>query len=212
MNMKNKYFWTALLLAILCGILAGACHALSVAKHRTNAQIDTFNELVVNVPTPSVEAEFKAITKPEPVFAKDEVDVVRKHDDGIPEEVKASAEKWGEVYNICPELIEALAYQESRFKADVVSADGMHIGLCQINPNCHSKRMKRLGVTDLKDIDGNIAVACDYLAELFMEYEGDPDIALMCYNGDYSWRSGHISRYANEILERSAELERLHGK
>lgn len=208
----NRKDITCIALAIIAGIAFGLCHVSSVLQHRSGAQVDTFSEVVTNTPKTEIEAENKRIEKTEPIFAKEEIDVIRKYDDGIPQEVKNAAEKYGEEYNICPELIEALAYQESRFKADVVSADGVHIGICQINPNCHSKRMQKLGVTDLTDIDGNIEVACDYLAEIFTEYEGDPDIVLMIYNGDYSWKSGHISNYANEILERSAELERLHGK
>ena len=61
--MKNKYLWTAVLLAILLGIAFGACHAFSVAQHRSDAQIDTFSELVVNVPTPQVTSEYKQITR-----------------------------------------------------------------------------------------------------------------------------------------------------
>ena len=210
--MKNKYLWTALLLAILLGIAFGACHAFSVARHRTDAQIDTFSELMVNAPTPEVKSEYKPISQPKVVFAKEETDFVRVHDDGIPTEVRESAEKWGEVYNICPEFIEALAYQESRYKSDVVSADGSCIGICQINQGCHKKRMERLDVTDLTDIDQNIHVAADYLAEIFVEHDGEPEIVLMIFNGDSSWQRGRTSAYAKEIVERSAELERLHGK
>lgn len=210
--MKNKYLWTSILLAILLGIAFGACHAYSVSQHRSDAQIDTFGELMVNVPTPEVKSEFKSISQPKVVFAKEETDVVRVHDDGIPTEVKEAAEKWGEVYNICPEFIEALAYQESRYQADVVSADGSCVGICQINQGCHKKRMKRLGVTDLTDIDSNIHVAADYLAEIFAEHDGEPEIVLMIFNGDSSWQKGRTSAYAKEIVERSAELERLHGK
>lgn len=217
-NTNNKYLWISLLLAIHCGILTGICHASSVARHRADAQIDTFSEMVVSAPIQSIKAEFEPITKPKVIFARnDEVDVVRIYDDGIPNEVRQSAEKWGAIYNICPELIESLAYQESRFKADVVSADGSCIGLCQINQGCHRSRMKRLGVTDLTDIDGNIAVACDYLAELFAEHEDVAEVLLL-YNGNSSGyeryrRTGEIkSAYVNEILERSYELERMHNK
>lgn len=208
--MKNKYFWTSILLAILCGMLAGACHLHSVESHKTKG--DTFSAIVSHSPTPTVKAEFKAITKSEPTYAEDVAEVVRLQDDGIPEEVKKAAEKWGNHYGICPELIEALAYQESRFIPDVVSADGSCIGLCQVNPSCHKARMEKLGVTDLTDIDGNIAVATDYLEELFEQYEGDVDIILMIFNGDSSYKRGHISKYATEILERSEDYERIHGK
>ena len=215
--MKNKYLWTALLLAILLGIAFGACHAFSVARHRTDAQIDTFRELMVNVPTPEVKSEFRAIEQPKVVFAKEETDFVRVHDDGIPTEVRESAEKWGEVYNICPEFIEALAYQESRYKSDVVSADGSCIGICQINQGCHKKRMERLDVTDLTDIDQNIHVAADYLAEIFAEHE-DAAETLYIYNGNSAGLAEHLrtgeikSAYVKEILERSEEYERLHCK
>ena len=199
--MKNKYLWTSILLAILLGIAFGACHSYSVSQHRSDAQIDTFSELMVNVPTPEVKSEFKSISQPKVVYAKEETDVIRVYDDGVPNEVREAAEKWGEVYNICPEFIEALAYQESRYQADVVSADGKYIGLCQINPGCHKKRMDKLGIDDLTDVDGNIAVACDYLAELFEQYEGDVDVVVMAYNGDSSWKNGHTSKYAKEIRE-----------
>ena len=42
--MKNKYLWTALLLAILLGIAFGACHAFSVASHRVVG--DTFDGVI----------------------------------------------------------------------------------------------------------------------------------------------------------------------
>ena len=72
--------------------------------------------------------------------------------------------------------------------------------------------MNRLGVTDLTDVEGNIAVAADYLHVLFEEHPGDPEIALMIYNGDHSYKKGNISRYAQEIVNKSQELERKHGK
>jgi Na+/H+-dicarboxylate symporter len=43
MNEKT-YFWTAVLLAIILGIVAGACHAYSVASHKTVG--DTFNGVI----------------------------------------------------------------------------------------------------------------------------------------------------------------------
>lgn len=209
--MKNKYFYTSILLAILCGMLAGACHLHSVEQHK--AKGDTFASLVSHSPTETTKAVYEPITEPKVVYARnDDIVISRLIDDGIPTEVKKAAEKWGNHYGICPELIEALAYQESRFIPDIVSADGSCIGLCQVNPSCHKARMEKLGVTDLTDIDGNIAVATDYLEELFEQYEGDVDILLMAYNGDSSYKNGHISRYAAEILERSEDYERLHGK
>lgn len=207
---KNKMTWVAVLLAVLCGILAGTIHAFSVASHK--AQKDTFSGQMTNRTIETFKVEYEPLNEPQ--RASDEVvkEVVELVDDGIPSEVKEYAEKYGEEYCICPELIESLAYQESRFTPDAVSTDGSCVGICQINQKCHRARMKRLGVTDLTDAEQNIHVACDYLAEIFQEHDGDPEIVLMIYNGDSRWKNGKISRYAEEITERSMDYERLHGK
>lgn len=40
-------------------------------------------------------------------------------DTEIPKEVEEACIKYGEAYDICPELLEAICYEESRYKADV---------------------------------------------------------------------------------------------
>lgn len=129
-------------------------------------------------------------------------------------EVQELAEKAGQEYGICPEFLQALAWQESGWQADA-SAGGCE-GLMQVAACWHSDRMERLGVTDLYDPEGNMLVAADYLSELFRQWE-DPAMVLMVYNGDSSalhyWETGEgISDYALEVLELSEQLEREHGK
>lgn len=129
-------------------------------------------------------------------------------------EVAALAEEAGGAYGICPELLEAIAWQESSYRADA-SAGGCE-GLMQISPRWHRERMERLGVEDLRDPAGNMLVAADYLAELFAEWE-DPAMVLMVYNGDSDagrlWETGEgLSDYAKDVLALSEELERKHGK
>ena len=118
--------------------------------------------------------------------------------------------------HICPELVEAIIEQESNW--DPHAVNGSCIGLMQVDQSQHWIRMQKLGVTDLKDPYENIRVGVDILEELFWKYE-DPAAVLMFYNAGYSdklglgaYRKGEISDYAIQILERSAELERLHGK
>lgn len=213
--MKNKYLWTAVLLAILLGVAFGTLHAYSVATHK--AQKDTLSGRMTNRPIETITLEYEPIAQSQAVFEGVEKEVVEIIDDGIPAEVKEACEKYGAEYFICPELLESLAYQESRFIADVVSDDGSCIGVCQIKKSCHRSRMKRLGVTDLTDIEQNIHVACDYLAEILTEHE-DIAEALYIYNGntsglEYYQQTGDVkSKYVNEILERSMEYEQLHGK
>lgn len=115
-----------------------------------------------------------------------------------------------EQYHICPEMIMAIVEHESSGQAD--ARNGSCKGLMQINEKYHSDRMEHLGVVDIYDPYGNILVGCDYLAELFAEYE-DMSIVLMKYNGT----SGAVTRgyenrtkYADGIIKRTMELERLH--
>lgn len=129
-------------------------------------------------------------------------------------EVQELSEAVGRTYGICPEFLQAIAWQESSWQPDA-SAGGCE-GLMQVAASWHSDRMVRLGVTDLYEPEGNMLVAADYLAELFERWE-DPAMVLMVYNGDsraqHYWETGEeISEYALQILEMSEQLEREHGK
>lgn len=118
--------------------------------------------------------------------------------------------KYGEEYGICPELLMAMIEKESSGRPDVES--GGCKGLMQISDRWHKERMKRLGVTDIYDPDGNIHVGADYLSELFEKY-CDVGIALMVYHGEKNADTKtELSDYADWILTRSAELERMNGK
>lgn len=140
-------------------------------------------------------------------FSADVKVIHRDEDPEIPDVIEEACITYGKEYGISPEFLEALIWQESRFIADVVSDDGKCIGLCQINQTCHKRRMKRLGVTDLTDERQNIAVACDYLAEIFKEHP-DPEEALCIYNG----YNGKTSKYARTIILKSEELKVKHER
>ena len=76
--------------------------------------------------------------------------------------------------------------------------------------------MERLGVKNIYEPYGNILLAADYLMELAEEND-DLYYVLMRYNmkkstADKLYEAGEYSDYAVGIVERSAELERLHGK
>lgn len=126
----------------------------------------------------------------------------------VPQEVVEISEELGAQYDICPELIQAICWRESRFTEDAVGGDC--VGIMQINPKFFRDRMDRLSVTDLYDARQNMAVATDYLAYLFEEHE-DAAAVLMIYHGEHDaerkMEDGKISRYAREILEVSERLE-----
>ena len=132
----------------------------------------------------------------------------------LSEEIQNSCYKYGEEYGICPELIMAIIEHESMGLP--TAENGSCKGLMQVSEKWHKNRMEALGVDDLFDIDGNIHVGVDYLAEIFEQY---PDVydALMCYNMGISGAKKNIkthryTRYAISISDRSIELEELHER
>lgn len=134
-------------------------------------------------------------------------------DEETPLEVQIACNKYGAQYDICPELLEAICYRESRYTPDI--SNGTCKGIMQINEPYHTERMERLGVTDIFDLEGNIHVGADYLAELFKTYE-DVGVVLSVYHGESNAvekaKSGNLSSYVRKILEKAEYLERLHGK
>lgn len=115
--------------------------------------------------------------------------------------------------HICPELVESIIEAESSWNPKAQNGDC--IGLMQVSGSWHKDRMARLGVTDLTEPYDNILVGVDYLSELFERYE-DAGAVLMKWNGDSRLteyiETGELPEYAEKVLSRSAELERLHGK
>lgn len=140
--------------------------------------------------------------------------IIPEEVDGIPAEVAQNAKIIGGELNICPELLEAIAYQESRYNP--AAKNGSCKGLMQVNA-CHNHRYIDAGWSpgDWDDPYKNMYVAASYLAELFDKYE-DVGIVLGVYHGESNavekGMSGNLSTYTTMILERSAELERIHGK
>lgn len=130
------------------------------------------------------------------------------------EEYEVIVEEICSEYEICPELIESLIFYESSWNPSVKSSAGC-VGLMQIHPQTHAKRVKELGVTDLTDPRQNILVGVDILAELFEQYS-EASIVLDAYAGTLKpitrYEAGYVSTYSNLVLKRSEELERKHGK
>ena len=120
---------------------------------------------------------------------------------------------YGEDYGIAPEFIMAVIESESNGKPDARNGDCK--GLMQISERWNKDRIERLGIRNLYDEKQNILAGADLLSELFQKYE-DPATVLMVYHGEKNAvqkaERGEISNYAETILDRSAELERMHGK
>lgn len=133
----------------------------------------------------------------------------------IPDEIAFWCEYHGKKYGICPEILEAVCWVESRCTQDAQSPDKSCKGLMQIKPACHTKRMQRLNALNVFGISDNIKIGADYLTEL----GGNEDIAvaLTIYNGQSEAkiekaRNGEYSGYVKNILEISEALERVNNK
>lgn len=141
------------------------------------------------------------------------LEINTKFDTEAPIEVQEACIKWGKYYDICPELIQAICWNESRYETDL--ENGTCVGIMQINEPVHMARIEKLGVTDIYDLDENIHVGADLLAELFASYP-DAGTVLGLYHGEKKavskGKTGNYSTYTKTILEKSYELERVHGK
>ena len=152
----------------------------------------------------------------QPIRSEAQEPVISSEDE-IPLEIQEYCEEVGEEFNICPELLEAIAYHESRFIPTVTN--GNCWGLMQVNIKIHSDRIEKYDYTeeDMLEPYPNIVVAADLLAELYATYGDDNPIILSIYQGNWKAVSrykeyGFLTEYVEDVLTRSAKYERLHGK
>ena len=134
---------------------------------------------------------------------------------GIPSDIYEYANIIGAEFDICPELLLAMAERESCFTA--TAENGACKGLMQVNAKTHRQRFEDAGwdSSEWSDAYKNMYVAASYLSDLFEQYE-DVGIVLGVYHGESNavekGKSGKLSSYTIKILKRSEELERLSGK
>ena len=149
-----------------------------------------------------------SLVLPNSVMAKEEIEPTH-----ISVEAQVSCYEYGEMYDICPELLMAMIEAESSGNPKAENGDCK--GLMQISERWHTGRMEEIGADDIWSETDNIHIGANYLHELFNRYE-DVALVLMVYNGESDAvekaENGYISDYARKILDRSAELERWKGK
>ena len=149
-----------------------------------------------------------SLVLPQPVMANEEIEPTH-----ISVEAQVSCYEYGEMYDICPELLMAMIEAESSGNPNAENGDCK--GLMQISERWHTGRMEEIGADDIWSETDNIHIGANYLHELFNRYE-DVALVLMVYNGESDAvekaENGYISDYARKILDRSAELERWKGK
>ena len=106
------------------------------------------------------------------------------YDDGIPSDIRDYCEIIGAEFNICPELLEAICYQESRFIPTVKNKKCY--GLMQVNVKVHADQIDKynmdyeqyystvIGSQELKDefinLYENAEKDIEYLQDIIVQY------------------------------------------
>ena len=115
---------------------------------------------------------------------------------------------------LSPDLVEAVAWRESRFRTDAVSPAGA-IGEMQLMPGT----AKALGV-DPHDVRQNLSGGASYLAGLLKRYDGDMVRALAAYNAGpravdryggvppYKETQAYVAAILDRLSQRAAAPER----
>jgi len=98
------------------------------------------------------------------------------HAQGVPQAFAAKVQELSARFDLSPALIEALVWQESRWRANAVSHAGAR-GLAQLMPGT----ARYLGV-DPDDPFANLEGGARYLREQLDRFDGDLEKALAAYN------------------------------
>ena len=119
----------------------------------------------------------------------------------------AAVEQLAEVHQISPVLLEALVWQESRWRAGARSSAGA-IGLAQLMPGT----ARELGVNPL-DPNANLAGGARYLRQQLDRFDGDIERALAAYNAGPGrvFRARGIPRIAETQAYVRSIVDRLSG-
>lgn len=130
----------------------------------------------------------------------------------VPEDIRWECEAAGNHFSICPELLEAIAWKESRFTPD--AQNGAYVGIMQMHKTTHAERLSWYG-NDPYDLHASIWAAASLIHDLSednAEAEEPLDVAVVIgmYHGEDDPYT--LSGYTRSILEVSAQLERAHGK
>jgi len=97
-----------------------------------------------------------------------------------------------------PNIVKAIIMEESGGNPNAVGDNGESIGLMQIQPKHHKKRMEELGIVSLFDPQENVILGCSILSDLYDKY-GNYEDALSVYN---SGNAEDGKAYAERILKK----------
>lgn len=127
------------------------------------------------------------------------------NDPEIPDDIETAAHLCALYNGLTPELLEAVAWQESTYNAKAKS--GSCMGCMQVHTKIHADRLEAFGVTkeDMLTAHVGMMVGASLLAD-HIRTTGDLEKALQRYNG-----SERKERYAKSVLNKYEELLQKHA-
>lgn len=173
---------TVLVLIIVLGIMAG------LARDKAERDTEVYYTVERHSEAPEIEAEACTIY----------------NDPEIPDEIETAAQICALYQGVDPELLEAMAWQESTYNPAAKS--GSCMGCMQVHAKIHADRLTAMGVTkeDLLQPFIGMAVGASLIGDHIRE-TGDLERALQRYNG-----SDYKERYAKSVLNKRSELLQKH--
>lgn len=204
-NIKTKTHKT-ILVGLACCVAWSIliCIASDRGETRTGADIQTENaiakaEVVQSDPRGGKLPVEATIEKTGKYF-----DVPLDHD--LQDYIFALCEERG----LDPAIVIAMIRKESTYRAGAIGDSGSALGLMQIWPRWHQKRMDEFDCQDLLDPYQNVTVGIDIIADLNDKGKGI-EWALMAYNAGGSvanrnYAEGTVTYYARTVLEYASEL------
>ena len=128
------------------------------------------------------------------------------NDPEIPDDIETAAQICAMYQGLDPELLEAVAWQESRYNPAAKS--GSCMGCMQVHTKIHADRLEAFGVTkdQMLEAFAGMAVGASLLGD-HVRATGDLETALRRYNG-----SDHARSYAKSVLNKRSELLQKHAK
>lgn len=158
---------------------------------------------------PNAAVELSADTLPDAIVTDP-----ARHVTGVPARYRPKIEELAQRFDLSPSLLEAVVWQESRWRENAVSPAGAR-GLAQLMPGT----AKYLGV-DPDDPLANLEGGARYLREQLDRFDGDLEKALAAYNAGPGRveRAGGIPniretrQYVAAIMGRLASHSRMDGR
>ena len=147
-NEKGSVFLVLLAALLIIGMIT--IMSIGIITEKNSVESNNTNIVVVVSKSSKTMA---MITKLNPKVSKEVVRYIAK-------EIEKSAEK----YNLSVPLVVSLIFRESGFNPLAISKSKC-IGLMQINPKAHPKKIKPYKYVQLYHIDVNIDIGCQILRE-----------------------------------------------